>query len=129
MLFFFKQKTAYEMRISDWSSDVCSSDLARRIDGDGRAHPAGERLTDRHHHRFAIERIAHRPVTASRALENLAENRRRIAVEPIGGGVGPAQPFEPVRRPCEFAAQHAGNPANVGQMVRQLPRSEEQTYE
>src|SRR3546814_4702003 len=26
--FFFKQKTAYEMRISDWSSDVCSSDLA-----------------------------------------------------------------------------------------------------
>src|SRR3546814_2522107 len=28
LLFFFKQKTAYEMRISDWSSDVCSSDLA-----------------------------------------------------------------------------------------------------
>src|SRR3546814_10256926 len=27
-LFFFKQKTAYELRISDWSSDVCSSDLA-----------------------------------------------------------------------------------------------------
>src|SRR3546814_21032677 len=27
MVFFFKQKTAYEMRISDWSSDVCSSDL------------------------------------------------------------------------------------------------------
>src|SRR3546814_6775757 len=34
MIFFFKQKTAYEMRISDWSSDVCSSDL--RI-GDARA--------------------------------------------------------------------------------------------
>src|SRR3546814_1115778 len=29
-LFFFKQKTAYERRISDWSSDVCSSDLADR---------------------------------------------------------------------------------------------------
>src|SRR3546814_6154885 len=28
--FFFKRKTAYEMRISDWSSDVCSSDLPRR---------------------------------------------------------------------------------------------------
>src|SRR3546814_8153646 len=28
--FFFKQKTAYELRISDWSSDVCSSDLAKR---------------------------------------------------------------------------------------------------
>src|SRR3546814_1580613 len=29
-VFFFKQKTAYEMRISDWSSDVCSSDLLLR---------------------------------------------------------------------------------------------------
>src|SRR3546814_18526694 len=32
MFFFFKQKTAYEMRISDWSSDVCSSDLRRAAD-------------------------------------------------------------------------------------------------
>src|SRR3546814_502648 len=31
LLFFFKQKTAYEMRISDWSSDVCSSDLAAEL--------------------------------------------------------------------------------------------------
>src|SRR3546814_2085985 len=30
LFFFFKQKTAYEMRISDWSSDVCSSDLRHR---------------------------------------------------------------------------------------------------
>src|SRR3546814_15859147 len=30
-LFFFKQNTAYEMRISDWSSDVCSSDLGRAL--------------------------------------------------------------------------------------------------
>src|SRR3546814_1067105 len=29
-IFFFKQKTAYEMRISDWSSDVCSSDLGQQ---------------------------------------------------------------------------------------------------
>src|SRR3546814_9674475 len=38
MVFFcFKQKTAYEMRISDWSSDVCSSDLhARRVRAQGR---------------------------------------------------------------------------------------------
>src|SRR3546814_1979619 len=33
--FFFKQKTAYEMRISDWSSDVCSSDLADMNGGGG----------------------------------------------------------------------------------------------
>src|SRR3546814_3449588 len=40
VFFFFKQKTAYEMRISDWSSDVCSSDLGVNIlyrnKGDGR---------------------------------------------------------------------------------------------
>src|SRR3546814_20653889 len=47
--FFFKQKTAYEMRISDWSSDVCSSDLramvflrpVRRLDDE--VHQAGGR--------------------------------------------------------------------------------------
>src|SRR3546814_6511204 len=33
--FFFKQKTAYELRISDWSSDVCSSDLVSQIALDG----------------------------------------------------------------------------------------------
>src|SRR3546814_1465759 len=32
VFFFFKQKTAYEMRISDWSSDVCSSDLGEHND-------------------------------------------------------------------------------------------------
>src|SRR3546814_8252128 len=31
VFFCFKQKTAYDMRISDWSSDVCSSDLAQRL--------------------------------------------------------------------------------------------------
>src|SRR3546814_3996823 len=34
--FFFKQKTAYEMRISDWSSDVCSSDLGHPLVGEVR---------------------------------------------------------------------------------------------
>src|SRR3546814_9796981 len=45
LIFFFKQKTAYEMRISDWSSDVCSSDLCwLRVD---------RRVADmRHHQRF-----------------------------------------------------------------------------
>src|SRR3546814_4584109 len=44
-LFFFKQKTAYEMRISDWSSDVCSSDLLDHLANRGvRAHR--ERLAD-----------------------------------------------------------------------------------
>src|SRR3546814_4667145 len=48
LFFFFKQKTAYEMRISDWSSDVCSSDLGQRlsrrdllVEQVGRHRPAG----------------------------------------------------------------------------------------
>src|SRR3546814_10877209 len=48
VFFFFKQKTAYEMRISDWSSDVCSSDLhaaARRID----TLVVADRRADHHH--------------------------------------------------------------------------------
>src|SRR3546814_5000643 len=49
VFFFFKQKTAYEMRISDWSSDVCSSDLAaRRREGarDARHQEAPHLLAD-----------------------------------------------------------------------------------
>src|SRR3546814_8920115 len=39
--FFFKQMTAYEMRISDWSSDVCSSDLPRAAKVEALAYTAG----------------------------------------------------------------------------------------
>src|SRR3546814_2124330 len=42
LFFFFKQKTAYEMRISDWSSDVCSSDLQRQGIGGRTAPDDGE---------------------------------------------------------------------------------------
>src|SRR3546814_2108647 len=42
VFFFFKQKTAYEMRISDWSSDVCSSDLAAVEPASGRAGMIGD---------------------------------------------------------------------------------------
>src|SRR3546814_20624174 len=45
--FFFKQKTAYEMRISDWSSDVCSSDLRRFEQADQPQHDGIEMLV--HH--------------------------------------------------------------------------------
>src|SRR3546814_4494516 len=53
--FFFKQKTAYEMRISDWSSDVCSSDL-----GDGRGFfVADDRVERGDQDRVAVERGSH----------------------------------------------------------------------
>src|SRR3546814_9426215 len=73
-VFFFKQKTADELRISDWSSDVCSSDLlvhhtvervgtaARVVDGFGtRGQPAKQRPTsdlglgDEAHHVLAVQ--------------------------------------------------------------------------
>src|SRR3546814_18135767 len=52
--FFFKQKTAYEMRISDWSSDVCSSDLHEEQLGES----GGPR--QRHPGRVAARRTDHR---------------------------------------------------------------------
>src|SRR3546814_2506214 len=60
--FFFTQKTAYEMRISDWSSDVCSSDLQQRLGAlyrFGRQAAAGlaqHRQGERRQHRAAVER-------------------------------------------------------------------------
>src|SRR3546814_11395820 len=55
-MFFFKQKTAYEMRISDWSSDVCSSDLAQEITN-----------------RAILSQIANRTKSATTAEAYLAE--------------------------------------------------------
>src|SRR3546814_2793947 len=46
--FFFKQKTAYEMRISDWSSDVCSSDLRPELDRSNHHPRERPRATARH---------------------------------------------------------------------------------
>src|SRR3546814_8231090 len=46
LFFVFKQKTAYEMRISDWSSDVCSSDLGPGVDR-GAHQPRPHRRPDR----------------------------------------------------------------------------------
>src|SRR3546814_7413699 len=54
VFFFFKQKTAYEMRISDWSSDVCSSDLQAggQLVGHARGSGPTEQLIE-HRHRVA----------------------------------------------------------------------------
>src|SRR3546814_5797923 len=54
-IFFFKQKTAYEMRISDWSSDVCSSDLeaSTGVMEGNRIHGRPSRLGPSYHDQFA----------------------------------------------------------------------------
>src|SRR3546814_4004686 len=56
VFFFFKQNTAYEMRISDWSSDVCSSDLTARA----KSHHAGSHGT---HHQYASTRPSVDPMS------------------------------------------------------------------
>src|SRR3546814_2451164 len=56
LVFFFKQKSAYEVRISDWSSDVCSSDLA---DGEGGLEQHVQRgapVAALHHQRRVVHR-------------------------------------------------------------------------
>src|SRR3546814_10684880 len=54
-VFFFKQKTAYEMRISDWSSDVCSSDLSRQSDDRSAFDMSGETAV------LALQRLMESP--------------------------------------------------------------------
>src|SRR3546814_10114407 len=75
-LFFFKQKTAYEMRISDWSSDVCSSDLGCgggcRCGGAGRERGIDRRRVPRRRQRREPDAEQH---------EQAREDRRRPAEE------------------------------------------------
>src|SRR3546814_4612540 len=71
VFFFFKQKTAYEMRISDWSSDVCSSDLRAHHDSpvpDGPGHP--------HDHGHADDRQARSPRDQGGAEESQVRELR-----------------------------------------------------
>src|SRR3546814_9215918 len=93
--FFFKQKTAYEMRISDWSSDVCSSDLVAQlvraarisVGGGGRGSRHGDEA-DAHQHedhqqKHAVDRpepaAQLRPVGPSQAGEiGRASCRERV---------------------------------------------------
>src|SRR3546814_1381637 len=58
-VFFFKQKTAYEMRISDWSSDVCSSDLPRIRQRDAHPRLAGREQEAAHRRGLADADGAH----------------------------------------------------------------------
>src|SRR3546814_9365249 len=76
VVFFVKQKTAYEMRISDWSSDVCSSDLRDRPRGGGR-HALCHDL--RNLLRADVLRDRRPPVQARTDRQQAARSRRRRA--------------------------------------------------
>src|SRR3546814_16376975 len=77
--FFFKQKTAYDMRISDWSSDVCSSDLG------GRAHP-GIQQHDAGHARIAVRVEEDRRGGVAEAPEHHFLDLGAVDDEGIDGG-------------------------------------------
>src|SRR3546814_1605889 len=80
LFFFFKQKTAYEMRISDWSSDVCSSDLkATRafLESPPEGFAAGPILTPRGMLTIATEELVGR----LEAMSNLEAGPRTEPVE------------------------------------------------
>src|SRR3546814_1179146 len=88
-VFFFKQKTAYEMRISDWSSDVCSSDLEQPFE---RVDPFGKPLAviepvDADRDR-ALARAAAEPLLRSPGDPGLAERHDFIMVDADGKGAG-----------------------------------------
>src|SRR3546814_5646049 len=78
VFFFFKQKTAYEMRISDWSSDVCSSDLGA-AQCDGRLGRILEQLVERLQRlRVGLRRLERldRRAGAAAAADQRSEERR-----------------------------------------------------
>ena len=77
IIFFFKQKTAYEIKECDWSSDVCSSDLEQG----GLADP---RIAADQHHRARHQTAAQYPVQfpdASRQAHLLRSEERRVGKE------------------------------------------------
>src|SRR3546814_10287646 len=88
--FFFKQKTAYEMRISDWSSDVCSSDLIG-FQPDDIEPPSDERAQPREQPMLEIGREAvdraeqivgqHRIITLARQQRGIRSEGRRVGKE------------------------------------------------
>src|SRR3546814_1008804 len=82
VVFFFKQKTAYEMRISDWSSDVCSSDLMHV----GRARITLDELELRPQQivekgRKALRRVGAVAADDELALEDVRSEERRVGKE------------------------------------------------
>src|SRR3546814_3457267 len=89
---FFKQKTAYEMRISDWSSDVCSSDLAFKLLTKARADPSLRAALDSQF-RKRSKKIQHTVYSIPKAAVGLSETIFRTfcengvqAVHERGGG-------------------------------------------
>src|SRR3546814_8234165 len=106
LFFFFKQKTAYEMRISDWSSDVCSSDL-------GAGHAADRQVA------LLLQRVHRHVVVGDVALDvGVGPGCDRVDLHQApqvahddgclaaGGGLGSAQTAHPRRLALQRSEEH-----------------------
>src|SRR3546814_13998930 len=118
VFFFFKQKTAYEMRISDWSSDVCSSDLPDA------AQPGSARVTDPARARGprpdgagAVEWIDRRAPHGDPGRRGEAHptdlRQARPAARRLRPPPGACCSAVPALRPSRFAGGPRGNPKSV----------------
>src|SRR3546814_5617932 len=85
VLFFFKQKTAYEMRISDWSSDVCSSDL--------RPIAQGLRCASIAHPRLEIDLVDLKPPAVTACLHNDVDEHAKESANIVAGEIAAAFRF------------------------------------
>src|SRR3546814_9209782 len=88
MFFFFKQKTAYEMRISDWSSDVCSSDLEAEAEQPGDREPALRRGLPPPRHRQHREAVGDRREQQHRGVERDQRQLEQLARAGAAGIAG-----------------------------------------
>src|SRR3546814_4141656 len=86
LFFFFKQKTAYEMRISDWSSDVCSSDLRRGAVGGDPGLPVCPDLRRDDHADPAGQRRRRDLVAGAQAADLASPGLLMVSGRPVPGG-------------------------------------------
>src|SRR3546814_20207554 len=92
VVFFFKQKTAYEMRISDWSSDVCSSDLRAavlHIDGESFRMRAHRDRIERLRKRSEERRVGKECVSTCRTRWSPSHKKKKINDTAIGASLYP----------------------------------------
>src|SRR3546814_3318778 len=106
IVFFFKQKTAYEMRISDWSSDVCSSDLPQPGQ---RVIELAVEIVRRRPQRGGVDR-QHRPAEPGhrRVIDHhrVAEARQRLLRQPgLRDIVAPSRRHEGMVRSEEHTSE------------------------
>src|SRR3546814_8600152 len=107
LFFFFKQKTAYEMRISDWSSDVCSSDLTKLVGRIVAARALARRCCGAAHARRAV--LGARPSDLCRLREPRGRSQdrdRKGRARRCQGAIVGAAPREKDRKSTRLNSSH-----------------------